>query len=517
MHRLLLALACLIAVTATPAFADPHPKGFIAHKFNGSRMPITEDGITTFQIFHEECSSVDFGDGRGESDCINGTVRSALVRPIWEPMGQVLDYRFDFRIDPAFAYPGFSNTWALGYLKDSWDSRLRLAIWEGPLLHNFLYQLIADTKNGVTFLGNECQSPAQIGEWVSFSMKVRWSGDEKGWIRVSCNDRVIYAQEDVATNQAPHCYVTNICETGIKKDPKSVMMQIGALMWGNGLEWKQNGRDSAFTKIQPDGITVQMRNVAVTKGAELYTVADKAVVKELQEVLTALGCDPGPADGAAGKRTKQAALECRKFPEGTLPAKFTVASLRTFLDLYKGNGVAALAQGGTAGLPDPAIAATFSTIDSFKKERNVQVDTVFKGKTADGAKFNFRMTGSFVYGQGNFLQLDIALGETLKDSDKSGILACGATVATFEDDSEHVRFRLKRSGDNLVVNNAQCILDALPKASLAQAQYIIGNFRDFALSLVKSDRLGSISHEGLELFLKKVAEGAISVGPAPAS
>ena len=264
-----LALVMAVAVSATqPAHADGNPKGFATHRFNGSVQPVTKDGITTFRILDKQCSSVDYGDGRGENDCRNGNVRSALVARGNAKIGSTVEYSMDIRIDPSFAYPGFYNDHSIGYLRDASDSRLRIASWEGPLVHNFLYMLKVDARHGVTFLGKQCQAPAQFGNWVSFSMRVNWTNNKSGWIDVKCNGEIVYSATNVATNQAPHCYITNQCEKGVAKNPKSFIFIVGPVMAGFGFEWKKYGKPSPFTEIQKDGIIVQMKNIKVKKIAK---------------------------------------------------------------------------------------------------------------------------------------------------------------------------------------------------------------------------------------------------------
>jgi hypothetical protein len=262
---LVVSLAAAMLASSAGALADAHPKGFSSHRFNGSAKPVTKAGITTFQVFDRKCSTVDYGDGRGESDCYNGNVRSTLVRSPDARLNESLDYRFDIWIDPSFAYPGFFNDHSIPFLQGGIDSRLRIASWEGTFLHNFLYMLKADGTNGLTFLGKQCQAGKEFGTWVTFSMKIRWTADKTGWISVACNDKVIYAEKSTATNQAPHCYITNQCEAGIRKNPKRFIFILGPVMAGFGHEWKKYSKPSPFTEIQPEGITVRMRNISVKK------------------------------------------------------------------------------------------------------------------------------------------------------------------------------------------------------------------------------------------------------------
>ena len=126
--------------------------------FNGPHQPTTTGGVTTFQIFDQQCSTRDYGDGRGENDCHNGNVRSALLGGDHR-LGQAIEYRFEVWVDPSLSYKGFYNSHAVGFLPGAHDSRLRIASWEGNLLHNFLFMLKLDETDGITFLGKQCQSP----------------------------------------------------------------------------------------------------------------------------------------------------------------------------------------------------------------------------------------------------------------------------------------------------------------------------------------------------------------------
>lgn len=82
--------AFLLAFVAGAASADPHPAGLRNHKFN-PLDPVTENGVTTFTIHDRQCSTVLYGDGRGENDCHNGNVRSILTAGFRERLGQSVE------------------------------------------------------------------------------------------------------------------------------------------------------------------------------------------------------------------------------------------------------------------------------------------------------------------------------------------------------------------------------------------------------------------------------------------
>jgi hypothetical protein len=247
------------------ANAEVLPNGFTFDRLNGSVKPATVDGVTTFQIFDKQCSKKDYGDGRGESDCHNGNVRSSIAAKMDAKTSSTLEYKFDIWIDPVFAYRGWYNDHSNGFLPDGHDSRLRIASWEGEFLHNFIYMLKADTQAGIFFLDKQCQSPKDFGKWVTFSLKVRWAGSEKGWLEVSCDNKLIYSKKDLATNQNPHCYITNQCEKDKKKNPRTIHFIVGPTMAGFGFEWSKYGLPSQFTDIQQGGITMKVKNLTVSK------------------------------------------------------------------------------------------------------------------------------------------------------------------------------------------------------------------------------------------------------------
>ncbi|MGO7258714.1 hypothetical protein ACCT32_34700, partial [Rhizobium brockwellii] len=116
-----------------------------------------------------------------------------------------------------------------------------------------------------------------FGKWARFSLKIRWANDESGWVTASCDNKVIYAAEGEATNQAPHCWESNECEPQSNRDPKSFNFILGPVMMGWGNEWKNyDHHTSQFDVVQPDGIGIDVRNVSVTRGVGDYS-AEQAV------------------------------------------------------------------------------------------------------------------------------------------------------------------------------------------------------------------------------------------------
>ncbi len=510
-------LVLLLLLSAVSGAASL-PRGFSPSQFNGSGKPVVKDGVVTFQIFDQQCGHRNYDDNRGESDCTNGNIRSAADYAPDARIGQTLDYRFDIQVESDFAYQGYSNDHAAGFYPNQWDSRLRIASWEGPLLHNFLYMIKADAKNGISFLARPCQTPDHFGSWVTFSMKIRWAADNTGWIKVTCNDRIVYADEGVATDQSPHCFITNVCEPDIVKHPKSIHLVLGPVMAGFGYEWKKYGKPSPFTAIQKDGITVRFRNISISSKAELYVPAERSVMQRLQQRLTELGCDPGPADGVARQQTRETALSCRKFPDGVLPGKLTVETVKAFLDAYDGAGVADLPKGGI-DVPKAGVAVLINEIQSVRRGADINAESYIRvsGKGVN-APLHFGVKGLLT--KQDAARLELLLDLKLNRNVERSLGACGVEYDNLKRGAykteitiNRVTLRMRRQGTSFAFPAADCMMAALPKRERAKAQFLLSHFRDIAIAMVRQGRLPDIHHNGVETFFRRVALGEVAIVP----
>lgn len=512
------AIALFAVAAAAGVKADPLPRGFSLGGDDTPTKPVTKNGVTTFRIFDKECNPVPYGDDRGESDCTNGNIRSDMQFSPEAKIGQVVEYRFDLQLNADFAYPGYRNDKAFGFYPGAWDSRLRIASWEGPLLHNFLYMIKADAKNGISFLARQCQAPEKFGNWVAFSMKVKWAADNTGWIKVTCDDRIVYADEGIATDQPPQCFITNVCEPDLVKHPKSVLLKLGPVMAGFGYEWKKYGYASPFTPVQKEGISVSFRNIAIKSGAIAYEEADTLAMRELQEKLAALGCDPGAADGVPSRKTRDAALSCRVFPEATLPEKLTVATVRDFVAAYGAPGVADLPRGGI-DLPKAEVAVQIGEIQSEKQGTISEVGSYlhFKAPGIDG-RIDLGVTGLFSRKSQNLSGLQLSLDLDLTDSQIKALRACGAQVDVIKRGGLKTEVTIKRAtlamqqeGAGFTFPKKTCVVAALSAKGRAKVEFVLAHFRDIAIALLEAGRSGELHHGGAETFFKRVALGEISV------
>lgn len=248
--RALRALLLLIAISFSfPAFAQL--SGFEKHIFNG-RDPKVQGSDVTFRIMNGDCSPRDYGDGRGESNCWNGNVSSRLAarRPI--SPGSSVEYSFAFRVDPTFSYRG---------------NRLEIAMWQRiNTIKNHMYELELNAQRGATFEGKVCAPPSQLAAWTTFSMKVTWRSDSRGRIEVRCNGAIIYERTgNVLVPEGCGTDRKRQCEPARQQLDRPIQFQIGPLMRGFGGPPLRGSRPSAFERFQEDGITIQVRDLKISR------------------------------------------------------------------------------------------------------------------------------------------------------------------------------------------------------------------------------------------------------------
>ncbi len=505
---------------ATVVNAKSLPPSFSNHKFNAKNNPTVAGGVITFHIRDRECSNIDYGDGRGETDCNNGNVRSVVTYNPNKRLGQIVEYSFDIKLDNSFAYKGEKNLAAEGYYPGAHDSALRLASWEGPFLHNFLYMLKADTVNGLSFLAKQCQTPEKFGEWVNFSMKIHWVNTDKGWIKVTCDGRLVYAAEAVATNQSPHCWESNQCEPWKEKDPKSFNFILGPVFQGHGGDWKKNGHTSVFREIQADGITVSYRNLKVRDGASLYGEEDSAMLKGLQQRLTELGCFNGRLDGKPSSETTASALGCKTFKVDTLPKGFDLMTLPVFVELYSSKGVENLPR-GVLKRPIPVRRPKYSIKIAEKSAHssgkapdvNSSLFGTIKGVEKRRSELFFIVAGRFDFNAILFQDLSFIIQTPLGDNERSALKVCNPEINTFPDGSKHLEISfLRRANTYTASQKMDCYLQNLSGRQEAEARFIAENFGDIAINLVNSGKNKLVRHDGLRDFIVRVATGEVTIG-----
>lgn len=253
--RSMLLLLPLILLTFSSA-SSAAPSGFKDHKFNG-RNPSHAGGISTFHVESGDCSSVKYGDGRGESDCFNGNLRSRMAYSRYAKLGDSVQYEFEIFIPGDLRYSGGPNRRSL----------LEIAEWQRiNTIKNHIHQMHLDSRRGLTFDDAVCVRPAEFGNWHKVSVQVRWSMNDDGIMRVTCNERVIVSRTG-RTAIPPDCGQRGVfqCVPELQRPNEPIQFQLGILFRGYGERGRRDGLNPAGRVPPEGGFTIQTRNVAVKR------------------------------------------------------------------------------------------------------------------------------------------------------------------------------------------------------------------------------------------------------------
>lgn len=252
-YRLLSVMVFLLTLPLA-AHAGKPPSGFEEARFQG-RSPQFDTDAITFTLMKGDCSKKDYGDGRGESDCKNGNLRSQIHTRNKQKLGKTYEYSMEIWIDPAF-----TNFVAYGQPR----SPLLIAEWQRiNTIKNHIFELHLDSMSGVQFEDKNCFGPKSFGEWHRFSMVVKWSKGKDGFLRVTCDDQVVYELSGQQTAVPPLCgeQVKLQCDPKRQDLRKPVQWQIGPKLGGFGMEHEKYGMPSQFRSFPESGLQLKVRNL----------------------------------------------------------------------------------------------------------------------------------------------------------------------------------------------------------------------------------------------------------------
>lgn len=255
-HAFAAVLRLTLILCFMPVIVQAAPNGFQNHVFNG-RAPVTQGGVVTFHVEDGDCSSRDYGDGRGESDCFNGNLRSRLAYRDHASLGQSLEYAMEIFVPAGFRYGGGPNRRSL----------LEVAEWQRiNTIKNHIHTLHLDSVKGLTFDDTRCIPPSAFGQWNSVKVQVKWSAGDDGFLRVICNGTPVVSFRG-QTAIPRDCGQPGVfqCVPDLQRVNQPVQFQVGILFRGYGERGRLDGL-SRMGRVPPEGgFTVQMRNIRVSR------------------------------------------------------------------------------------------------------------------------------------------------------------------------------------------------------------------------------------------------------------
>ncbi len=465
------------------------------------------DKVYSFTIPEGYCSNKRYGSG-ADSDCTWKSTRSSIRE-------NVSATKKNGSVQPKQAWYGWSVYFPEDFKYGQKQTRghYEFAYWHnGQCPHLTFFNLAG--LNDTVYLGTnkaegnyECTPGSRlkvadfknlVGKWNRFEVFVKWANDDDG-------------------------------EAKVYLDGKFVLHYKGPTLTA-GYENKNYFVFGIYLCCTNDVASIKGTNAlfAAVKRADtregLYTAEDKAALKSLQEALNGLSCNVGTANGESSKRTREMALGCKAFKDGAMPGDLNASTVRTFLSLYTGKGVADLSKGSfddssgdvtvPSGLPEPEYEVRSSEELAMKRGRDYEVNTTFTGRVMKHktvGSFKFSMLGDFDYSNNTFYELSFYFDDNIKIS--NAVKACGvAPTLRFPDGTDHALIHFNRKGNSFVPSNAECLMAALPKKLSNVIRFLMNNFRDFAVGMVKDGSVNLIGHDGLKTFMNRVALGEITIG-----
>ena len=225
---------------------------------NGSD-PSFDEGVVNFRLASGQCSDTLYGDGRGESDCNGGRMRSQIQAPRHVSVGSEMEYYFEFFIPDDFSYEG-----------DWWypsKSRLLIAEWKRIKgIKNHVYEILLDNVRGVTFEQATCITKEDYGKWSTFSLQIKWSKGKDGYLVARCNDQIILERQGEQTVVPPNCasdYKLQ-CHPDTQRPNADILWALGPNFSGFGSDYAEKGKPSPFAPSFPGRpIELSVRNLYV--------------------------------------------------------------------------------------------------------------------------------------------------------------------------------------------------------------------------------------------------------------
>ncbi len=475
--------------------------------------------VHSFHIPPGYCSDKKYGDGVS-SDCKFQSTRSQM----WE---NVAATKKNGQVQPKSAWYGFSIFFPSDstFGKKQTKGHQEFAYWHNEhcphlSLKNFAgSDDILAISTTIALGGYDCSDGPSlkiaefkdlVGKWNRFEVFVNWSNNDSG-------------------------------EMKLFLDGKYVINYRGPTLTA-GFENKNYFKFGSYLCCTADVKKVKEHRIlyAAVKRAPtrdgLFVEEDHKLLSSLQTALNALGCDVGAVDGKANKKTRDAVLSCKAFPAGQLPAELSAGSLRAYRDSYTAPSVASLPKGTQPNSTNAVALVNFPSLETNTAQTFVtatyqvrggeaqakntgddsQVDSDFTfqiKKNKDVPQLGFILVGSYSQKLKNFVELRFILQDGVKG--KSGLDECPASVERFPDGTAHANLTFSKQGDNWVATNAKCLMAKLPKRQSKSIEFLATNFADLAVGMMKSGSASQIRHNGVKVFIERVALGEIKI-QAPA-
>ncbi len=122
----------------------------------------------------------------------------------------------------------------------------------------------------------------------------------------------------------------------------------------------------------------------------------------------------------------------------------------------------------------------------------------------------FSVIGTYAPRFKNFLILNLQIDSELKES-TAALKECGVKIKTIDDGRKFPVLSFVREDDTLVMKNAECALEALPKPAARMSRFILSSMQDIAIGMVVDGSVKALTSPYLSEFITRIAMGEIKV------
>ncbi|PBC06764.1 heparin lyase I family protein [Mesorhizobium sp. WSM3859] len=344
-----------------------------------------------------------------------------------------------------------------------------------------------------------------VGKWSRFELFIKWANDSSGRVKIYLDGKLV--TEWRGPTFTPGLERINYAKFGIYLCCTQSVAQVRSASLYFAAVRRAETRDG------------------------LYTQGDAVALKSLQVTLNALGCEVGKPDGHPSERIREMALSCRKFPADVAPRDLSAATVRSFLALYS-DPAAAVLERGTFVEPPPEVAPVSNVPNDVASPSGLLVPVfkvhAYEGQTQKGGSNSTYVTDLDVKidksgGTPNFSlavvvhsnvpenidRLEMFLNAPTRSAGK--IAACAVGSIKYPDGTDHVAFKFDKSGDTWMVDNASCLIAALPKNEAAVVRFVAEHFSDIAVGMVADGSVNLLTFDVMRNLVSRVATGELKI------
>lgn len=169
---------------------------------------------------------------------------------------------------------------------------------------------------------------------------------------------------------------------------------------------------------------------------------------------------------------------------------------------------------GVVVVPTPKLVITTKEEIANQSGPNPLVNSLFTSRVAGasgGGGMSYNVKGRFNIFKNTFYSIVLVINEKLTEKAAAGITACGYgyAIARYEDNEPRLELWLRSEDGAYVMPSLDCVRPHLTPRALATAELLRDSFQDIAIGMVKDGSAGLLGHEGLRVWMEKVALGEV--------